>query len=41
MSGVALATVAATLILAGCGGDSSKTAAKVETAKTDALKLLK
>lgn len=38
MSGVALATVAATLILAGCGGDSSKTAAKVETAKTAEIK---
>lgn len=39
MSGVALASAAATLLLAGCGGDSSKTAAKVESATTDAPKV--
>ena len=39
LSGIALASAAATLLLAGCGGDSTKTAAKVETAPAEATKV--
>jgi hypothetical protein len=39
LSGIALASAAATLLLAGCGGDSTKTAAKVESAPAEATKV--
>ena len=39
LSVIALALVAATLLLAGCGGDSTKATAKVESAPAEATKV--
>jgi outer membrane biogenesis lipoprotein LolB len=39
LSGVALVSAAATLLLAGCGGDSTKTAAKAESAPAETAKV--